>query len=209
MTKEQILTALKREHSNLGLNEEVLSGVADSLLATGLITEENLDVVVKGQKSNLAIYQKEFDQKRTEISTLKSKIEEFEKAKVAGGTPDKKDEPKPDDLKAMIEAALEEKITPLQQKLQSYEQKEVYTARQTFISDEAKRLGIDPEDLEFLKIPDELDNAGITDRLTTYQQRQINRSLPSRTPFAQVTEDQCAKDEEKDFVASLPDAKNN
>lgn len=203
MTKEQILAALKREHSNLGLNEEVLSGVADSLLATGLITDENLDTVIKGQKSNLAIYQKEFDQKRTEISTLKSKIEEFEKTKVAGGTPDKKDEPKPDDLKAMIEAALKEKITPLQQKLQSYEQKEVQTARQTLITEKAKGLEIPDYLLKRISVPDNLDEAGVTQYLTEFKQELVNNSLPNPNPFPQ-TNGEITEDQAKSIVDKMP-----
>lgn len=185
--KEKILSALKTKYSNLGFGEKTFSGVADYLALT--ITEESqIETTITGVENLLKAFQGDIDRVRTEKSDLQKQYDELKAKQDNGGIPDKKDEPKPDDLKAMIEAALEEKITPLQQKLQSYEQKEVQTARQTFISDEAKRLGIDPEDLEFLKIPDELDNTGITDRLTTYQQRQINRSLPGINQYPQVTE---------------------
>lgn len=203
--KDKILSALKTKYSNLGFGEKAFSGVADYLIST--ITEEaQIETAISGVENLLKAFQGDIDRVRTEKSDLQKQYEELKAKQGEGGTPVKKDEPKPDDLKSMIAAAVAEAVMPFQQKLQSYEQKEVQTARQTFISEEAKRLGIDAEDLEFLKIPDELDNTGITDRLTTYQQRQINRSLPRRTPFTQVAEDQCAKDEEKEYVASLPDA---
>lgn len=204
--KEKILSALKTKYSNLGFGEKAFSGVADYLSTT--ITEEaQIETAISGVENLLKAFQGDIDRVRTEKSELQKQIDELKAKQDNGGNPDKKDEPKPDDLKAWLESTLAEKLTPIQTELQAYKQKEATTARQSFITDEAKRLGIDPGDLEFLHIPQELDNAGITTHLTKYQQRQIDKSVPSRVPFTQATEDQCAKDEEKDFVASLPDVK--
>lgn len=47
--KDKIFQQLKQKYSNLGLAEEVLKSVAESLEATGIVTDENLETVVAGQ----------------------------------------------------------------------------------------------------------------------------------------------------------------
>ena len=48
--KEKIYNQLKQEYARLGLSDELLQSVAASLEATGLVTDENLATVVKGQE---------------------------------------------------------------------------------------------------------------------------------------------------------------
>lgn len=185
--KEKILSALKTKYSNLGFGEKAFSGVADYLAST--ITEESqIETTITGVENLLKAFQGDIDRVRTEKSDLQKQYDELKAKQGNGVTPEKKDETKPDDLKAMIAAALEEKITPLQQKLQSYEQKEVQTARQTLITEKAKGLEIPDYLLKRISVPDNLDEAGVTQYLTEFKQELINNSLPSKNQYPQVTE---------------------
>lgn len=185
--KEKILSALKTKYSNLGFGEKAFSGVADYLAST--ITEESqIETTISGVENLLKAFQGDIDRVRTEKSDLQKQYEELKAKQDNGGVPAPKDEPKPDDLKAMIAAALEEKITPLQQKLQSYEQKEVQTARQTLITEKAKGLEIPDYLLKRISVPDNLDEAGVTQYLTEFKQELVNNSLPNQNQYPQVTE---------------------
>lgn len=64
--KDKIFQQLKQKYSNLGLAEEVLKSVAESLEATGIVTDENLETVVAGQGVMLKSYQSSIDKVRTE-----------------------------------------------------------------------------------------------------------------------------------------------
>lgn len=63
--KDKILAALKTEFTNLGFSEKALQGVAEALASTNLVTDENLDAVVKGQKPALTAMQSEIDSRVT------------------------------------------------------------------------------------------------------------------------------------------------
>ena len=63
--KAKIIEALKTKYSSLGFSSKAIDGVAESLAATGLITDENLDAVVEGQKSALSAMQAEIDSRVT------------------------------------------------------------------------------------------------------------------------------------------------
>lgn len=63
--KDKILAALKTEYKNLGFSEKALQGVADALASTNLVTDENLDAIVKGQKAALTAMQSEIDSRVT------------------------------------------------------------------------------------------------------------------------------------------------
>lgn len=191
--KDKILSALKTKFSNLGFGEKALSGVADYLIST--ITEEaQIETAISGVENLLKAFQGDIDRVRTEKSDLQKQYEELKAKQGEGGTPVKKDEPKPDDLKSMIAAAVAEAVTPFQQKLQFYEQKEVETARQTLITEKAKGLEIPDYLLKRISIPDDLDEPGVTQYLTEFKQELVNNSLPSQNPFPQtngeITEDQ-------------------
>lgn len=68
MDKIQLFNKLKQQYSPLGLGDEILSAHADSLLATGLITDENADTVVEGQKIFLEQLQRANDRRAGEAS---------------------------------------------------------------------------------------------------------------------------------------------
>jgi len=114
--KDKIFNALKTEFKNLGFSEKALQGQANSLAATGLITDENLDAIVKGQKEALSAFQSEID---TRVTTAVDKAKK-EAKKADGGDddePGKKDVQKPKDGETPEQKAIRE----LQAKLQSIE----------------------------------------------------------------------------------------
>ena len=57
MNKE-LLAKLKQEYAHLGLAENILQAHADMLVATGLVTEENIATIVSQQKDYLEGLQK-------------------------------------------------------------------------------------------------------------------------------------------------------
>ena len=85
--KEKIYNQLKQEYARLGLSDELLQSVAASLEATGLVTDENLATVVKGQENMLKSYQSNFDKLRTEGAGYKKELEELKaKGRVKSAT---------------------------------------------------------------------------------------------------------------------------
>lgn len=64
--KEKIFQKLKQEYSHLGLGKEVLQAQADALAATGIVTDENIDIIVSSQAPFLESIQKANDQRVTD-----------------------------------------------------------------------------------------------------------------------------------------------
>lgn len=56
--KAKIFSKLKQEYSALGLGDEILQGRADALAKTGLVTDDNIDLIVSVQKEDLEALQK-------------------------------------------------------------------------------------------------------------------------------------------------------
>lgn len=61
-----IFDKLKQAYSSLGLGDVILQALAESLAATGVVTEENIDAVVAAQKSYLESLQKANDKRVTD-----------------------------------------------------------------------------------------------------------------------------------------------
>lgn len=108
--KEKIFNALKTEFKNLGFSDKALQGHADSLAATGLVTDENLDAIVKGQKSALMAFQSEIDSRVTTA---------VEKAKKDGGKTEPDPEPDPKKAKTPDPA----KETPEQKEIRELKER--------------------------------------------------------------------------------------
>lgn len=197
--KEKILSALKTKYSNLGFGEKAFSGVADYLVQS-IAEESQIETAITGVENLLKAFQGDIDRVRTEKTDLQRQYDELKSKQAAGGTPAKKDEPKPDDLKAMIAAAIAEAVMPLQTKLQNYEQKEVATARQTLIAEKAKGLEIPDYLLKRISIPDELDESGVTQYLTEFKQELVNNSLPIQSQYTQATSEDKMKEVAQGFV---------
>lgn len=199
--KEKIFESLKREYSNLGLADEILQGHAESLAATGFVTDENLNVVVSSQKTFLSSLQSGID-KRVTDAVNKAREKKEEPAK--GDEQDKN----ATDIQKMISDAIESKLTPLQQKLNAYEAKEQQASRATLISNKAKELGI-PEwrQKEGFAITDDMDDAAINSYLSSVKQNIVTNQLEGKeTAFPLSTPEAQGKELAKQWAESLPDA---
>lgn len=199
--KEKIFESLKREYSNLGLADEILQGHAESLAATGFVTDENLNVVVSSQKTFLSSLQSGIDKRVTDAV---NKAREKKEESVKGGEQDKN----ATDIQKMISDAIESKLTPLQQKLNAYEAKEQQASRATLISNKAKELGI-PEwrQKEGFAITDDMDDAAINSYLSSVKQNIVTNQLEGKeTAFPLSTPEEQGKELAKQWAESLPDA---
>ena len=98
--KAKIIEALKTKYSSLGFSSKAIDGVAESLAATGLITDENLDAVVEGQKSALSAMQAEIDSRVTS-AVEKAKANKTNATPANGGEQQKNEPGNPFDPEAM------------------------------------------------------------------------------------------------------------
>lgn len=80
--KDKIFNALKQEYARLGLGDNILSGLAEMLAGTSLVTDENLQGIVAGQKAYLEDLQKSND-KRVQEAVTKTQKEATDKADAA------------------------------------------------------------------------------------------------------------------------------
>ena len=197
--KEKIFNALKQTYSSLGLGDEILQGHAASLEATGLVTDENLNVIVSSQKTFLSSLQSGMDKRVTDaISKAKEKKEEPAK----GGEQDKN----ATDMQALIDAAIETKVAPLQRKLNDYEAKEQQSSRAAFIANKAKELGI-PEwrQKEGFAITDKMDEAAINSYLSSVKKNIVTAGLDEKGDSSVLsTVDEVAKQEAEAWANNLP-----
>lgn len=181
--KIKLFNALKQDHSKLGLSDEVLQAYAESLVATGLVTDENIATVSKGQETALKAYQSSIDKERTERANIKKELDEL-KAKGGDPNPNPQPTPKPDDLDSKLEALINAKVTPLQEKLTAYETKELKATRQAQILGKAKELGIpDWRINEGFTIGDDADEASINTALSAIKQNIVTAGLETSKGF--------------------------
>lgn len=176
--KIKLFNALKQDHSKLGLSDEVLQAYAESLVATGLVTEENLATVSKGQEPSLKAYQSSIDKERTEKANYKSELESL---KAKGGDPKPNPQPTPtptDELDPKVKAYLDSVVNPIQTELNAYKAKESQAARQSLILGKAKELGIPEWRInEGFVITDDADETSINTTLSGIKQNLVTAGL--------------------------------
>ena len=182
--KVKLFNALKQEHSKLGLSDEVLQAYAESLAATGLVTEENLATISKGQEPALKAYQSSIDKERTEKANVKKELDEL---KAKGGDPKPNPQPTPtptDELDPKVKAYLDSVVTPIQTELNAYKAKESQAARQALILGKAKELGIPEWRInEGFTIGDDADDAAINVTLSGIRQNIVTAGLEQSKGF--------------------------
>lgn len=79
--KAKIFNALKTSYSHLGLGDEILQLHAENLASTGLVTDDNLNVIISSQSQYLANLQKLNDRRVNEAVAKTKKDAEDEAAK--------------------------------------------------------------------------------------------------------------------------------
>lgn len=100
--KAKIFSRLKQAYSALGLGDEILQGRADSLAKTGLVTDDNIDLIVSVQKDELESLQKLNDSRvLNALAKQQAKFEEEARRKA--------EEAKAAEEKAKAEKEAEEK----------------------------------------------------------------------------------------------------
>lgn len=182
--KIKLFNALKQDHSKLGLSDEVLQAYAESLVATGLVTDENLATISKGQEPALKAYQSSIDKERTEKANYKSELEAL---KAKGGDPKPNPQPTPtptDELDPKVKAYLDSVVNPIQTELNAYKAKESQAARQSLILGKAKELGIPEWRInEGFTIADDADETAINTTLSVSKQNIVTAGLETSKGF--------------------------
>ena len=208
--KEKIYNQLKQEYSRLGLSDELLQSVAASLEATGLVTDENLATVVKGQENMLKSYQSNFDKLRTEGAGYKKELEELKAKGGQGGAPQPKPQPK-DELTELFNKYKEEtdkKLNALIDENTKFKNEKARGERNAMILAKAKELKISKSRIdEGFAIPDDMDEAGIASYLSKVKKNEVAKGLEDRSSaFSLSTTEDQGKELAKEWAKSLPDA---
>lgn len=206
--KEKIYNQLKQEYARLGLSDELLQSVAASLEATGLVTDENLATVVKGQENMLKSYQSNFDKLRTEGAGYKKELEELKARGGQGGGQQK--QPK-DELLELFNKYKEEndkKLNALIEENTKFKAEKAKGERNAMILAKAKELKISKSRIEEgFAIPDDMDEAGIATYLSKVKKNEVAKGLEDRSSaFSMSTSEDQGKELAKEWAKSLPDA---
>lgn len=152
--KEKIYSALKTKFSNLGFSAKAIEGVAESLAATGLVNDENLDAIVEGQKSALSAMQAEID-RRVTSAVEEAKAEAKNAASGNGGNQNNTNEPNnsfdAEAFKAELLKTIREEQAAIAQQSQQAAQ------RSADIAAKAKEFGIPEKFVSKLSIGQDAD----------------------------------------------------
>ena len=208
--KEKIYNQLKQEFSKLGLSDELLQSVAASIDSTGLVTDENLATVVKGQENMLKSYQSNLDKLRTEGAGFKKELEELKAKGGQGGAPQPKPQPK-EDMPEWFNKYKEEndkKLNALIEENTKFKAEKARGERNAMILAKAKELKISKSRIEEgFAIPDDMDEAGITSYLSKVKKNEVAKGLEDRSSaFSLSTPEAQGKELAKEWAKSLPDA---
>ena len=161
--KEKIYNQLKQEYARLGLSDELLQSVAASLEATGLVTDENLATVVKGQENMLKSYQSNFDKLRTEGAGYKKELEELKAKGGQGGGQQKQPKDEMPEWFMKYKEEQDKKLNALIEENTKFKAEKAKGERNALILAKAKELKISKSRIEEgFAIPDDMDEAGIT-----------------------------------------------
>ena len=204
--KEKIFNQLKQDFSKLGLSDEILQSVASSLDAMGLITDDNLATIVKGQEGMLKSYQSNFDRLRTEGAAYKKELEEM-KAKGGGGDQQQPTNEEPEWF-TRYKQEQEDKISKLMTENQNAKTEQARAARNNLILSKAKELKISKERIEEgFAISDDMDEVAITDYLSKVRQNEVAKGLEDKSSaFSLSTPKDQGKELAKEWAEKLPDA---
>lgn len=219
--KEKIFNALKQEYKALGLSDEILQGHANALGTTGLVTDENLNLVISAQKDFLTGLQSGIDKRvtsaREKALADAKKAEEEVKAEAARKKAEedakKADEGKPEWQKEMDkrfeeyskkEIEREKEFNALKEKYDALEREKTETSRTNTILSKAKELGIpDWRIKEGFAISADADETVINSHLTTVATNLKTANLPSNRMGHILDDGKPSKEQISDIANSL------
>lgn len=231
--KEKLFNGLKQAYAQLGLGDNILSGLADTIVATTQVTDENLQGIITGQKAFLEGVQKSNDKrvqdavekaskkaddtKAARIAELEKELEEAKKAQPTPPAPPKSDEI-PDWYKA-IQKANEEKEANYKKEIAALkkakedadrEKSEAEAARAAkerseSINQKAKEKGIPDWIIKrgFASLPADADDAAIDTYLSEYAQDLKTNFLPGKGALAQPNIKEASKEEASAIAAKM------
>lgn len=204
--KEKIFQQLKQKYANLGLTEEVLRSVAESLDAMGVVTDDNLETVIAGQGTMLKSYQSSLDKVRTEGASYKKELEDL-KSKGGGTKPNPKEMEEPDWFKKYREEQ-EEKIKALTTAQETAKAEKAKAERNNLILSKAKSLKISQERIdEGFAISDEMDETAIDTYLAKVKKNEVAKGLEEGSPAFRLSgQEENSKELAKEWASQLPDA---
>ena len=206
--KEKIYNQLKQEYARLGLSDELLQSVAASLEAIGLVTDENLATVVKGQENMLKSYQSNFDKLRTEGAGYKKELEELKAKGGQGGGQQKQPKDEMPEWFMKYKEEQDKKLNALIGENTKFKAEKAKGERNALILAKAKELKISKSRIEEgFAIPDDMDEAGITTYLSKVKKNEVAKGLEDRSSaFSLSTSEDQGKELAKDWAKNLPDA---
>lgn len=166
MDAQALFTALKTKYPQSGLSDKELLGIATSLFATGLVTDENVNAIVDKQGDSVKGLQSLFDsrfssQKDSLTKTLREQAEKDFKTKYKIGDDgkqivEKAPETEDEKLTALVSGLLDEKLKPFSDRVAQEETKRKAEERTAQIVAAAKAHGIKEELAKMLNVPGEV-----------------------------------------------------
>ena len=171
MDIQALFSALKTKYPQSGLSDNEIQGLAASLFATGLVTDENVATIVDGQADAIKKMQSLFDsrfttQKNTLTQSLTDSLKESlkgdfekqfkEKYHIGDDGKQKQTSQQDDDLDAKLAKLLDEKLKPFTDKITAEEARRTQEQRTADILEKAKAHGINEELAKMLNVPSDV-----------------------------------------------------
>ena len=165
MDIQTLMSSLKTKYPQSGLSDNEIKGLAASLFATGLVTDENVSAIVDAQADTMKSFQSLFDsrftsQKNTLTNQLTEQLEKAFKEKYRigdDGIQVKEQEPPKDDVAAMVAKLLDEKLgeklKPITDRITAEDERRSQEQRTNEIVEAARKNGIAEELARMLNVP--------------------------------------------------------
>ena len=224
--RDKIFQKLKQEYSHLGLGKEVLQAQADALAATGIVTDENIDIIVSSQKAFLESVQKANDQRATDAQRKakedalkeyeaqkekerKAAEDEAKRKEIEKQMPDwyvKEKQASDDMLKKLAESneLLRKGLEAMQSENSAFKAEKAAAERKNLILSKAKELGIPEYRIkEGFSIADDADESAITNYLTEVSNNIKAFALPSNKEAFPMSGPELKKEELDSIAKSL------
>lgn len=165
MNAQELFTLIKTKYPESGLSDKEVMGIASSLYATGLVTDENAQKIVDAQSDSIKSMQSLFDQRFSSQKdafknaltgqlekSFKDKYHIVEDGKQVIDDPNHK--PAQDDAAAIMAKLLDEKLKPLSDKIAAREAKEAAEVRTAQNIATGKAYGIPENLVRMMNVPE-------------------------------------------------------
>lgn len=186
--KEKIKTAIQNEYSQFGLGQKTIDGAATFLetSVTAETTDEQLVTMVKGLSGLMKGFQSDADVIRSAKSVAEKKVLEFEEKMKSQPIADTVSHKTPEsfkieDIVEQIRISAAEEIAKIKTESDAYKSALQAEKRAAFINSEAQRIGIPDVLMGNMTFGVDIDDAGITSKLTEVKQVLVNSAVQANT----------------------------